>query len=93
MYTTARRLASISSILCAVNIMGLIMYILASAGLSENFTMNLAILMYMITTSLVLLLLSIGLRSLCQDLDFQYESQAKRFREIKENIHEIKSTK
>ena len=86
MYSTAKKMSTISAICCAANIMGLILFVLISASLNLTFAANFAILMFMITGAATNFAVTLGLRSLCQDLDYEYENTTIKFKEINEKI-------
>ena len=89
MYSSAKRLSAISAIACAVNIMGLIMFAMLSGYLGLNFAMSFTIYMFMISSTVVSLMLTLGLRSLCQGLDYDYENTTMKFKEINKKLDEM----
>ena len=89
MYSSAQRLSTISAIGCAVNVVGLLMYWLMSGSLMLNFALSLGITMFMLSSTLIFLLLTVAMRSLCQDLESEYENSNMKFREINKKLKEI----
>ena len=89
MYSTARRMALISAICCAVNVMGLILYIMTSATLHITFALSFAIIMFMGTSAAISLMLTIGLRSLCQDLEYEFENNTLKLNDLAKQIKDM----
>lgn len=91
MYSSARKYSTLSAICCAINIVGLLLYLMMSASLRLTFASKFAIGMILIASALGFLLLTLGLRSLCQDLDSEYENTNMKFRELNKKIKELES--
>lgn len=93
MYSTARKLSLISAILCAVNIMGVILFFLSSPVLALPFSAGFAIFMILIASVGVSLLLTLSLRSICQDLEYEYEDHIRRSAELAKRIATLEAQK
>ena len=93
MYSSAKKMATLSAVACAINFIGLIMFIMMSNALKLSFAMNFALFMVMISGSVISLCLTISMRSICLDLQYEFEDQAKKLREINQKIKEIESKK
>ena len=92
MYSTAKKLAGISAIACALNILGIIIFALALPSLElTNFPLILGIYLFLITAALISLALTLGMRSLCQDLSYDFESQTKKFHDYNERIKNLEN--
>ena len=89
MYSSAKKFSTISAICCAINFVGLLLYLMMSASLSLTFALSFAIGMILLASSAGFLFVTLGLRSLCQDLDSEYENSCMKFREINKKIKEI----
>ena len=92
MYSTAKRLAGVSAIACALNIFGIIIFSTALPALElNNFALTLGIYLFMITSALICLCLSLALRSMCQDLSYEFESQTMKFHDYNEKIKNLEN--
>ena len=91
MYSTAKKMATAGAIICVLNIIGGILLIMVAVYLEVSFTIRFALIMYVITMTISPLLLTLGLRSLCQDLDYEYESNAKKLKEITTDIANLQN--
>lgn len=91
MYSTARRMALLSAIGCAINIVGLLLFLLVSATLTITFAASFAIFMFMISAAAICLMLTLGLRSICQDLEYEYEDTYKKMSEMNKRIHNLEN--
>lgn len=92
MYSTAKRLAGISAIACALNIFGIIIFAMALPSLEiKNFALILGIYLFMITSAIICLMVTLGMRSMCQDLSYDFESQAKKFHDYNERIKNLEN--
>lgn len=89
MYATARRMALISAICCAGNILGVILLFMCSAGIGISFAISFSIAIVLGTSAAVNLMITLGLRSLCQDLQYEYEDNFNKFHQVHEKIKEI----
>lgn len=89
MYSTAKRMSTIGAISCAANIMGLILFVLISASLRLTFAASFAIYTILITNIITSFTLTLGMRSLCQDLDYEYENTTLKFKELNSRLSEI----
>ena len=91
MYTTAKRMALISTICCAGNLFGLVLLILCANGLNISFALAFSMVIILSTNAAVSLMLTLGLRSLCQDLVYEFENNTKKFNELNQKIKEIEA--
>ena len=91
MYSTARKMSLLCAILSAVNIMGVFLYLLSSAALSIPFSAGLAIFMILVASAGVSLMLTIALRSICQDLEYEYEDHIRRSSELSKRIEVLEN--
>ena len=84
-------MALLSAIACAGNIVGLLLFLMLSSALEITFALSFAISLFMISTSAITLMLTVGLRSICQDLEYEYEDTFKKYRELNHQIHDIEN--
>ena len=90
MYATVKRMASISAILCVLNIFAIIIFIMGANALEiPNYSLKLGMLIYLFSSALISLLLTLALRSLCQSLELDTEGHTRKEREITEKIKDI----
>ena len=89
MYSSARKLTAISFILAALSILGLVMVTMFFIYLHLAFHWMFALLLYLISITLIGLLLTISLRSILQDMDVEYENQARQINKLKERIEDL----
>lgn len=93
MYISAKKFSTLSAIGCAVNIVGLLLYWMMSGSLLIQFALSFAITLFMLSSAGIFLFLTLALRSLCQDLDSEYENTCMKFREINNKIQELEERK
>lgn len=86
MYSSANKLASASAIFCAIDILGLILFILAAPALRLSFAASFAIFTILIGASAGLFAITLSLRSLCQDLQYEYENEINKIKELNDQI-------
>lgn len=89
MFSTARKLGVTCCILAAINIAGLAMVTLLLIGQGLPFSWIFAILMYLISITVIGLLLTLGIRSIVQDLELESESTALQIKKLKERMDEL----
>ena len=89
MYTTAKKLSVFCVILGAINaFMGLALMIFASS-MGLTFFEMFALIFYIITSVLIFIILTCALRSLCADLEYEEEINAKHYVEMKKQVDEL----
>ena len=91
MYSTARKMSLLTAILSAVDVVGVILYLLASAALNLNFALSFAIFMMIGSSAAINLMLTVALRSICQDLDYEYENTTTKLSELNKRIAELEN--
>ena len=91
MYSTARKIVVFGVIIGMMNAIGAILLLCCLPALGINFTLNFSIILYVITSFAVLILLVFGVRSLCQDLDLNYEKDNLRFRDLQKKIDALEA--
>ena len=86
MFSTARKLGVTCCILTAINIAGLVMVALLVFGQGLPFSWIFALLMYLISVTVIGLLLTLGIRSIVQDSELESESTAIQIKKLRERI-------
>lgn len=81
MRSTTRKVSIFCVIFTAISFIAAAMVTVALQSVELSFGMKFAIIVYLFAISLVSLLLTVSLRSLCQDLDLEYETTATRIRD------------
>ena len=89
MYSTARKMATISAIVCSLNIFGAILFCMVTLSLNITFAVRFSMIMYLATSSIVTMLLTLGLRSICQDLEYEYEDDSRKFRNLDDRLEDV----
>lgn len=89
MYSTARRLSTICAIFSAINILATILFFLYLANCELGFTFIFTSVLFLISNSVIGLLLTIALRSLCEDSQLEYEDKVRRFKDINNKVKEL----
>lgn len=89
MFSTARKLGVTCCILAAINIAGLAMVTLLIVGQGLPFSWIFALLMYLISITVIGLLLTLGMRSIVQDSELETEGYAVQIKKLKERIDEL----
>ena len=91
MYSTARRLSTISAIFSAVNIFATILFFLYLANCELGFAFIFTAVMFLISNAAIGLLLTIALRELCQDSLTEYEDKVKRLKALNNKINDLEN--
>ena len=86
MYSSANKLASFSAICCAITVLGVILFVLAAPALRLAFAASFAIFTLLIGAAAGLFAVTLSLRSLCQDLQYEYENNTNKFKELNDQI-------
>lgn len=93
MYSTTRGFGNACIVASGFNIiMGILLYLYVST-LDIPFGAYFSATVYIITTSAILLLLSIALRKLADMMEFDFEDRSRKFKEVKDRIKELETTK
>ena len=89
MFSTARKLSALSFILAVVNIVGLVMVAMYFIGQGMEFHWMFAWMMYLISITVIGLLLTVSIRSFVQDSELESNSNALQIKKLKERIDEL----
>ena len=89
MYSTARKLAGLSLIFSVVSIVALVMVCMYFSFLRIEFQWFFALMMFLIAISGIGLFLTIALRSMLQDMEFEYDSNARQLKKLSDRIAEL----
>lgn len=82
MFSTTKLISIFSIILAVINILGVLMAGLLLLTYELGFAVEFCILLYLVTSTVGSLLITISLRSLCQDLLLNHESTSHKLREL-----------
>ena len=87
MYTLAKKISVFAFILCIINAVftALSLLMLVNLPFSEAFIK----LCYLISGTVILLLLTIATRSICSDLEMEYDVRSKQVHEQEEKIKQL----
>ena len=91
MYSTVKTISIFSVILVSLNIIGAIMTTLFLMSEHLNFSQFFSIMTYLVTTTVVSVLLTAALRCLLQDLEIAANNENLRFKRMNERITELES--
>ena len=89
MYSTARRLSALCFILSVVSIVGLVMVCMYFVFLHLEFQWFFALMMFLIATTAINLFLTISMRSMVQDMEFDYDSNARQIKKLSDRITDL----
>ena len=89
MFSTARKLSALSFILAVINIVGLAMVTMYFIGQGMEFHWFFAWLMYLVSISVIGVLLTVGIRSFVQDSELESNSTALQIKKLKERIEDL----
>ncbi len=89
MFTTAKKLSIFSVIFTCLHLLGAILLLFCLSSLRLGFAVNFCIIVYVIASTVGALLMTVSLRSLCQDLDMNYENNISRFHDLQTKINEL----
>ena len=89
MYSTARKLAAVSFILSVISIIGLIMVCMYFSFLNLEFQWFFALMMFLISITGICLFLTISIRNMLQDMEFDYDSNASQLKKLSDRIADL----
>ena len=89
MFSTARKLSALSFILAVINIAGMIMVTMYFVYERLDFHWMFAWLMYLVSITVIGLLLTISIRSFVQDSELESSSNSLQIKKLKERIEEL----
>ena len=89
MFSTPRKLGALSFILAIVNIVGLVMVTMYFINQGMGFSWMFAWLMYLISITLISVLLTVGIRSFVEDSELESNSTALQIKKLTERIEEL----
>ena len=89
MFSTPRKLAALSFILAVVNIVGLIMVTMYFVGQRMAFHWMFAWLMYLISITIIGVLLTVSIRSFVQDSELESTSTSAQIKKLKDRIEDL----
>ena len=89
MYSTARKLAGLCLILSVASIVGLVMVTMYFVYLNLDFHWFFALMMFLIAITAICLLVTIALRSMLQDIEMDYDSNARQLKKLSDRITEL----
>ncbi len=82
MFATAKTISIFSIILSVINVLGVLMLTLMLTTYDFGFSIEFCLIIYLITSTLGTLLVTLGVRSICQDSVMNHESTSRKIREI-----------
>ncbi len=86
MFTKPKLLTAFCIMLVVLNAVALLVGILFVSTLNISFGIHLAIVAYFVTTTLVSVFLTVSIRDIIQQLNLDYESNARHFNELSKKI-------
>ena len=89
MYSTTKRLSTLCVILAVIHAFMGIALIIYSTGYKLSFAVSFSLTAYIITSIISFICLSCGLRSLCSDLDLEYENRERENLALKKRIEAL----
>lgn len=89
MFSTARKLGALSFILAVINIAGLVMVTLYFISQGLAFHWLFAWLMYLISITVIGVLLTVAIRTFVQDSELESNSNVLQLKKLKERIDEL----
>ena len=89
MYSNARKLAAACFIFVVLNILALLMVVLLLLGLSLEFYVFFTILLYVLTITSGILVLTIGLRSSLEDAEVEAQNTSLQIKKLSDRIKEL----
>lgn len=89
MFSTAKTISIFSIILAAINVLGVAMLTLLLLTYDFGFSIEFCIIVYLATSTLATLLVTLSLRSMCHDLLLNHESTSHKLRQIENRFKDI----
>lgn len=91
MYSTAKKLSLVSIILAVFNAIATVLFFLYFAGSGLGFAMIFTCVLYLVTATVISLLMAIGLRSLCKDLNYESDYNAEKIHDLNKRVKELEN--
>lgn len=91
MHSTTKGLSVISIILSVINALGTTMFFFYFSAEDLGFAMTFTCSIYLITSTVVSLILSVALFNLCKDLNFESEAKATQANKLSKRIKELEN--
>ncbi len=91
MFSTSKSISIFSIILSVLNVLGVIVLTMMLLTFDLGFAIEFCISLYLFTSTLGTLLVTLSLRSMCQDLILNHESTSHKLRELEIRCKNIES--
>ena len=91
MFSTAKTISIFSIILAVINILGVVMLTLMLLTYDFGFSIEFCVVIYLLTATVSTLLVTLSLRSMCQDLLLNHESTSRKLRELENRCKVIEN--
>lgn len=89
MYSVAKKLSILSVILCVVNAVFAVLNIILMVGQNLPFPEMFTKVCYLVSGTGALVLLTIAARSICADLELEYDARSRQLRDQNEHIKKL----
>lgn len=89
MFTTAKKLSLFSVILAVINMVATAMFFLYFTKSDLGFTMIFTCITYLVTSTVISMFMSISIRTMCQDHEFDYEGTERKIRDLEKKVYEL----
>lgn len=91
MFSTAKMISIFSIILSVINALGVVMLFLLLLTYDFDFKVEFCLIVYLITSTLGTLLVTLSIRSMCQDLTLNHESTSHKLRQLENRCKNIEN--
>jgi len=91
MFSTTKMISIFSIVLAVINILGVLMFLLLLLTYELGFAVEFCITLYLITSTVGSLLVTISLRVLCHDLLLNHESTSHKLRQLENKCKSLEN--
>ena len=89
MFSTMKKIAIASIILCVFNIIGVLFLYLFLQTTNMGFILEFSAMLFLVSTSAILLMFSCGMLGMCNDLQYQHDYLSGKLAETKKRVEEL----
>ncbi len=89
MFSTMKKLSIASIILCIFNIIGVIFLYLYFQSSDTQFMLEFSSMLFLVSTSGILLMFSCGILGMCNDLQYQHDYMSEKIVELRKRVEAL----
>ena len=89
MFSTMKKLATLSVVLSVFNIIGIILLYLFIGTFNLGFAFEFGTFVFLVSTGVIFLALSCGILGMCTDLQYQHDSTMERLVDLRKRVEQL----